>query len=137
MTSFQSREQGGFHKKWFKSGSFGYVSDGHFERPLGRLIFWLVRWRALNNSKCLVSRYVCLFDLGFMPKEPSCIPNLLGGLRSNPLHNINNIYLLKYSWKLRGGKRDSSSAFWKLRGGKIICPRCHNIPYETSELLRS
>merc|ERR1712008_225325 len=22
------------------------------------------------------------------------------------------------TWKLRGGKRDSSSAFWKLRGGK-------------------
>ena len=55
-----------------------------------------------------------MFGLSFMPKGP----HLLGGLFSKSEHNANDLYFFKYRWKLRGGKRDSSSAFWKLRGGK-------------------
>ena len=36
--------------------------------------------------------FVCLFDLGFMPKEPPWIPYLLGGLCSKSEHNSNDLF---------------------------------------------
>ena len=34
-----------------------------------------------------------IFDLGFMPKGPPCIPHLLEGLCSKSEHNFNNLFL--------------------------------------------
>ena len=83
MTSFQSRGPEGLHKRWFKSGSLGYISGSNFDAR-----HFIKSWPHLPE--------VCAVNL----------------------NTILMIFFFKYRWKLRGGKRDSSSAFWKLRGGK-------------------